>query len=257
MRPLKTDRYGIALLSVIPLRETASHRSQMVSQLLFGETYRLLRPDQADDESAEFIEIECRFDGYQGWLARNQFSELIKPDFNKDKLYNFKKTTDFLFESSQQPISIGSELTHFSHRSKWVKPPFDHRREQFHELVQTWLDVPYLWGGRSLFGVDCSGLTQVVYRLMKCPLPRDAYEQAECGSAVETFDETKAGDLAFFRNETGRIFHVGIVMGDGTITHASGRVRCDRIDERGIFDRDRQTYSHRRPLYRRVLPENF
>jgi len=105
------------------------------------------------------------------------------------------------------------------------------------------LNAPYLWGGKSFFGIDCSGFTQQVFRFLDKRLPRDAYQQAEEGMTVE-FDETEVGDLAFFANASGKITHVGIILENMQIIHAHGAVRLDELTKEGIFSADKGGITH-------------
>ncbi|MBK7268756.1 MAG: C40 family peptidase [Flavobacteriales bacterium] len=127
------------------------------------------------------------------------------------------------------------------------------RADLIDAYMHPFLGAPYLWGGRTPTGVDCSGLTQMLFMLMGIYLPRDAYQQAEEGDPVELVDLAEPGDLAFFDNAEGRITHVGIVLPERRILHASGRVRIDALDQEGIFDAEQGKYSHKLRLVKRVL----
>ena len=116
-----------------------------------------------------------------------------------------------------------------------------------------YLDAPYLWGGRSPFGIDCSGLVQMTYKLSGIKLPRDAGQQASCGTTINLLSEAQAGDLAFFDNEEGIITHVGIILPNNQIIHASGRVRVDSLDHEGIYNVKKKQYSHKLRLIKRII----
>ena len=185
---------GYCFLSAVPLRAEASDRSEMVSQLLQGETVEVI------EQQEKWSLVSCDYDGYRGWLDNKQY---------------------ILFSSA-------ADLA-----------------ERF------FLDTPYLWGGRSIGGIDCSGLTQVCFKALGVWLPRDASQQATAGNEVCPCD-VQRDDLAFFHNDQGRIIHVGICMGDGRIIHASGQVRIDTLDNHGIFNERAQSYSHTLHSIRRV-----
>jgi cell wall-associated NlpC family hydrolase len=121
------------------------------------------------------------------------------------------------------------------------------------ENALIYLNAPYLWGGRSPFGIDCSGFTQLVYRLQGIKLPRDAYQQAEVGNTLSFIEESEEGDLAFFDNTEGKIIHVGIIMKNNYIIHASGKVRIDRIDQQGIFNSSLKTHTHKLRLIKSIV----
>ncbi|MFL5753049.1 MAG: C40 family peptidase, partial [Bacteroidia bacterium] len=154
------------------------------------------------------------------------------------------------------PIVMGSALPYFSKgvvkmentfynfEGNTSDPAIPKNTKDIVGLACQFLNAPYLWGGRSIMGIDCSGFTQLVYKLNGYKLPRDAYQQAELGTPLSFVEEAEAGDLAFFDNEEGRITHVGIVLSDQRIIHASGKVRIDKFDHYGIFHSDRRKYSH-------------
>ena len=101
-----------------------------------------------------------------------------------------------------------------------------------------------MWGGRSVFGIDCSGFVQQVYAYFNIQLPRDAYQQAGMGKDIGFLAETICGDLAYFDNKEGKITHVGIMLDAQTIIHASGRVRIDYIDQAGILNKETGERTH-------------
>jgi len=121
------------------------------------------------------------------------------------------------------------------------------------EIASLYLNAPYLWGGRSPLGIDCSGFTQVVFKAAGVRLPRDAYQQAEVGQTLGFVEEASEGDLAFFDNAEGKIIHVGIVLKDRFIIHASGKVRIDKLDHQGIFNRETGKYSHTLRVIKRIV----
>ena len=121
------------------------------------------------------------------------------------------------------------------------------------EIAQSLLNVPYQWGGRSPMGMDCSGFTQVVFKILGKKLLRDAWQQAEQGVLVNFIEEIQPGDLVFFDNEEGRIIHVGIALANHKIIHASGCVRIDNLDHHGIYNTETRKYSHNLRIIKRVL----
>lgn len=255
-------KYGIASLSIIPLRKEASHRSEMVSQLLFGETYEVVQ------EQNNWLFVKCTYDGYEGWMDQNQFTELAERDFNNINANDGGLALDLVSSATSGyhsvPIVAGSHLPFFDGLNfKAGKEKFIYNGQAIQgdgkspalveRVAMRYLNAPYLWGGRSPFGIDCSGFSQVVYKFTGVKLLRDAYQQAEQGTLLNFIDEAQQGDLAFFNNPEGKIVHVGIVLRDNRIIHAAGKVRIDKIDHFGIYNADLKKYSHQLKVIKRVF----
>lgn len=255
-------KYGIALLSIIPMRKENSHRSEQVSQLLFGETYEVLL------QQGNWLNIRCTYDGYEGWIDAAQHSDVGERELQNINNGDCGLAVDLCFSASSNshsiPLVTGSNLPLFDGMNfKIGKEKFIYNGQAlladarnavlFERIAMRYLNAPYLWGGRSPFGIDCSGLVQVVYKFCGINLKRDAYQQAEEGTVVNFIEEALPGDLAFFHNDEGRIIHVGIVLKDNRIIHASGKVRIDKVDHFGIYNNDTAKYSHQLKIIKRVL----
>jgi len=255
-------KYGISLLSIIPLRKEPSHRSEQISQLLFGETY------EVNQEQNEWLYIKAIYDDYEGWIASSQFSQLAEKDFQAINTAETGMALDLSNSASSTynsiPIVAGSSLPYFDGLNfKIGKEKFIYNGQAvqadgktpaiFERIALRYLNAPYLWGGRSPFGIDCSGFTQVVFKFTGTTLKRDAYQQAEQGSVVNFVEEAIPGDLAFFANTEGNITHVGIILKDNRIIHASGKVRIDSIDHFGIYNSSTQKYSHQLKIIKRIF----
>lgn len=259
-------KYGVSQLSIVPGRAEASDKSEMVTQVLFGEHYKII------EERAKWVKIRIAFDKYECWIDRKQAYEVNKETYDEieqNKVWNC--TTDLAgiashINSGQLiPIVMGSTLPNFKEeKTRWAKEVFEYSglfapsdlgldRSRIIDNAMMYLNAPYLWGGRSSFGIDCSGFTQAVYKIAGKKLPRDAYQQAEIGTTLSFVEEAEDGDLAFFDNEEGDIIHVGILLNENEIIHASGKVRIDKIDHQGIFNVDTGRYSHKLRLIKKIL----
>lgn len=233
---MENTTYGICKLSAIALRKEDRHSLEMVSQLLYNETYTVL------DKTSEWLLIQTHFDHYEGWIQAKQFCEI-----GENELYALKNGSLFLInkaiaEIDGQILSLGTPL--FTPHPDATEVPSSFHPELLVENAQKLLNAPYLWGGRTAFGIDCSGMVQVCAHLSGLLLPRDASQQMECGELVYFLPETQPGDLAFFGEDCGPITHVGILMGDERIIHASGQVRIDFLDQTGIFNKEKGEHTH-------------
>jgi len=255
--------YGICSLSVVPIRFGASDTSELVSQLLFGEVYEVV------SSKPKWLKIRCTFDGYEGWISKNQHTEITEAVHGRAK-----KSTDCSMELVQEamtenyyiPVVLGSSIPEYdgiNFALNGTKFTFSGQIVNSNEIVissdllikiaKKYLYAPYLWGGRSPFGIDCSGFVQVVYKMLGFKLERDARKQVDHGEVVNLIIEAKPGDLAFFENTSKKIIHVGIVLENQEIIHASGRVRIDKLDHQGIYNQELGKYTHKLRIIKRVL----
>ncbi len=247
--------YGICNLSVIPLRAEAADTSEMVSQILYGELFKVL------EIRKKWCRIRLNFDGYEGWVDNKQFLLISEKDYNTLVKQTNKLSSDlvdFITNSEKEllPISIGSNvntsgfLGHiFEGKSISEKLP----KSAIIETSLLYLNCPYLWGGKTPYGIDCSGFTQMVYKICGYQLLRDSSEQSTQGESLSFIDESEPGDLAFFDNEEGTITHVGIIMKDHHIIHAHGKVRIDRLDQTGIFNYQERKHTHKLRVIKRIV----
>ncbi|MFN5319458.1 MAG: NlpC/P60 family protein [Bacteroidia bacterium] len=257
--------HGICNLSVVPCRAEPSDRSEMITQLLFGEHFTIIR------SQGNWSYVRSAIDGYEAWIDQKQFMPISAESFEELDTRPVPCVLDLLsvMEDTDKgrlfPVSLGSLLPLFDGRTcnlEGYEFAFEgqantsipeNKAELMLEIAASFLGAPYLWGGKSAFGIDCSGFVQIIARTVGIRLSRDAYQQAEHGQTLGFIEETLPGDIAFFDNEDGRIVHVGLLMGDQKIIHASGKVRIDRIDHEGIFNEETGRYTHRLRLLKRIL----
>lgn len=257
--------FGVCRLSMVPVRSEASDRSELVTQLLFGEHYEVL----LESKDKKWLKIRIHFDQYEGWMDATQHHTISKEHFEYINRVDFKITTDIttsiLYNKNPLTIVMGSiipisgtelfkmeEQFAFNGESKSMGVKRD--AEFLKVTAQRYLNAPYLWGGKSPFGIDCSGFTQMVFKIGGYKLSRDSVQQAKQGKAIQ-FKDSVPGDLAFFKNKENKISHVGIILSDDRVIHASGKVRIDHLNEEGILHSERKTYTHQLSSIRRILPD--
>ncbi len=252
-------KYVICRVSVAPLRAENSDRSEMVSQILFGEKVEIL------EFKKNWVKIKSDFDNYEGWADVKQFLEISEEEFNSIQTEKYASESFNLAVEKESPVTLpmAASLPNLENgKIKFGELELDYLGESHSgnlektaipELAVMYLNTPYLWGGKSVFGIDCSGFVQQVYKFCGVKLPRDAYQQAEVGEALSFVEEAEPGDLAFFDNTEGKIIHVGIILEGNKIIHAHGKVRIDPIDSTGIFNTDSQTYSHKLRVIKQIL----
>ena len=248
-------QYGICNLSLVPLRDDPADTSELVSQVIYGDFFKVL------EQRKQWSKIRLAFDKYEGWVDNKQYVEISEDQYNSLNKETPKLSTDlveFIEDDNNQlfPITIGSSLNGLSllnHKYDGGSISKKNKKSNIIQTAFTFLNSPYLWGGKTPFGIDCSGFTQMVYKLNGYKLLRDASQQATQGEALSFIEESEPGDLAFFDNSEGEIIHVGIIMKDNYIIHAHGKVRIDRLDHSGIYNVDKNTHTHKLRVIKKVI----
>lgn len=257
-------KYGITLISIVPCRVEPADAAEQVSQLLFGEHYKVI------DERAKWVKVRSAHDKYEGWIDRKQWSPISDTEYQDLDKATLSYSTELvsLVKDNQTeqviPIVLGSSLPNLENGNLTLAEKSftllgdsslaeNISRDQLISNAFVYSNAPYLWGGRSPFGIDCSGFSQLVYKMNGVNLPRDAKDQATMGATLSFIEEALPGDLAFFDNDEGNIIHVGIILADNYIIHASGKVRIDRIDHQGIYNPEIRDYSHKLRIIKQII----
>lgn len=251
-----TNQPAYCMVSIAPIRSDKKDASEQVSQLVFGEPVTIISVE------SPWCKILTLFDNYEGYVDEKHLRFLTNKELKRwlDGIHfspDFSTTIHTPWGKQQLPIgsfvpwgnpvsfSIGNdqfEREALSSHNKFDSPV---------EAALSLINVPYQWGGKSSCGIDCSGLIQLIFRFFDINLPRDAYQQAEFGSTI-AFEDRKRGDVAFFANIAGKITHVGILESKESIIHASGRVRIDHFNEKGILNCDNDALTHQLTYIKRM-----
>ena len=250
--------YVACAVPAAPIRKKASHKSEMTNQLLFGETMQVIK------NKNQWLKILSMHDHYEGWIRSNQVEKISEElAIGKANWITAELLNPIQLSGSKMNVSIGSSLLGYLQQNG----QFGNLKYQFFEksynrkeivpdeslvthLAKQWLHSPYLWGGRTPLGVDCSGFVQVVFKMMGVELARDAWQQSKQGKKISKLQNASLGDLAFFHDDE-EIVHVGILLSVSEIIHAAGKVRMDQIDKKGIINADTGQRTHRLKIIRR------
>ncbi len=256
---------GITCGAYIPVRKDPSNSSEMTSQLLFGETFDVL-----ENGPGSWTLVRNHYDDYKGWIDNSLSCNLsVESSGILDRcvpvILNRRMAT-------LRPVSSAPDLVIPAGSTLYLDPHDDTRiftgdwytmerpckaltgdfKANLETLAGQFLNSPYLWGGKSTFGTDCSGLVQTLFRIMGITIERDTAEQHKEGKTVNMLVESAPGDLVFFDDENGEIVHTGVLLDRGRVLHASGHVRIDPIDHQGIYDKARGSYSHKLRVIKRI-----
>ena len=249
----------------MPVRQEPSHRAEQTTQMLFGEKAEVL---EIDDR--EWARIRLEWDGSEGWCKASQLCHVHYKEWRKPMRYLNTGTDDRIEQEhgnlwlpagcdlpglKGKKISLGPVSGQFKGKKTALKK-ITLSPDALHSAALRYMHAPYIWGGRSLAGIDCSGLSQMAYKLCGHRMPREAWQQALAGDTVDFLQHSRCGDLAFFDNADGRIVHVGMLLDAGTIIHAteySGRVVIDRIDQGGIVSSSLRRRTHSLRLVKRYF----
>ena len=252
--------FGICNLAIIPLRFEPSDKSEIVSQVLFGEHFEI------GEQWKQWSKIKLQYDDYEGWVDSKQYQIISESEYDQlseDVVVLNADLVEYITAPNNLllPIPLGSSLSFLSHSDintsnfnfEGTKISGTKTKTCLLNTAFMYLNAPYLWGGKTPFGIDCSGFTQMVYKLNGYKLMRDASQQSKQGEALSFIEESEPGDLAFFDNEEGNIIHVGIIMEDNYIIHASGKVRIDRLDHLGIYNAEVNKHTHKLRVIKKII----
>ncbi len=259
---MKISSFAFCSVPVSPMRKAPAHEAEMVSQLVFGEAAYLI-----ELSGHEWVRVRCKYDDYVGWCQLSHLETVDEADCSREgNLLTAGWVNGLEYNGQQMFVPYGSSLpaltdgryilgnNKIGFNGLAINPSeINIDNKQIEEIAFSFLNTAYLWGGKTVFGTDCSGFIQTVFKFLNRPLPRDAHAQAGTGSTVDFLQEARCGDLAFFDNEEGRIIHVGLLLSAQDIIHAAGKVRADKIDNEGIIHSGSGLRTHRLRIIKRYF----
>ena len=237
------------------MRAEPKDTSELVSQVIYGESFKII------EQRASWSLIKLSFDNYKGWIDNKQLVGISKAVYDSTiseaNIYS-SDLIEFIQIKNKGLLTIpfGSTLNSiklFDHSFDGNTTITIQPKENLIKTSLLFINSPYLWGGRTPFGIDCSGFTQIIYKINGYKIDRDAKDQVNIGSSLSFIEESEPGDLAFFDNKDGDIVHVGIIMKDNYIIHAHGQVRIDRLDQTGIYNVDTKKHSHKLRVIKKII----
>ncbi len=258
------NNYQVCTVAIAPLRKEPSDRSEIVSQLLFGDRVKILQKEE------KWCLVVTLHDNYEGWMDYKQLEKLSELKYNDEKGFIYVAPMQLenkliATDGSKYYLTAGSSIPYYDNgfcylgdqkfevKFNPIIPDHYKIKGNIEQIAKFFQNAPYLWGGRTLFGIDCSGFVQIVYKLNGIQLNRDACQQAEKGEIVDFLTSAQVGDLAFFDNENGKITHVGLMIGNDKIIHSTGKVRIDPIDDQGIYNAELGKYTHKLRIIKRFF----